>query len=55
MPDGQNNAGTVAPLTAAEAAESLGVKVYTMASARAAWRRCHTLTFGPGNGIAMSR
>ena len=30
MTDGQNNAGTVAPLTAAEAAESLGVKVYTI-------------------------
>ena len=30
MTDGQNNAGTVAPLTAAEAAELLGVKVYTI-------------------------
>jgi len=30
MTDGQNNAGTVAPLTAAEAAELLGVKIYTI-------------------------
>lgn len=30
MTDGQNNAGTIAPLTAAEAAESLKVKVYTI-------------------------
>jgi Ca-activated chloride channel family protein len=30
MTDGQNNSGTVAPMTAAEAAELLGVKVYTI-------------------------
>ncbi|HZL42491.1 MAG TPA: VWA domain-containing protein [Verrucomicrobiae bacterium] len=30
MTDGQNNAGKVAPLTAAEAARALGVKVYTI-------------------------
>lgn len=30
LTDGQNNAGKVAPLTAAEAARSLGVKVYTI-------------------------
>ena len=30
MTDGQNNAGKVAPLTAAEAAQTLGVKVYTI-------------------------
>lgn len=30
MTDGQNNAGQIAPLTAAEAAQSLGVKVYTI-------------------------
>lgn len=30
MTDGQNNAGKVAPLTAAEAAQALGVKVYTI-------------------------
>lgn len=30
MTDGQNNSGTVNPLTAAEAAELLGVKVYTI-------------------------
>lgn len=30
MTDGQNNAGKVSPLTAAEAAESLAVKVYTI-------------------------
>jgi Ca-activated chloride channel family protein len=30
MTDGQNNAGKVAPLTAAEAAHALGVKVYTI-------------------------
>jgi Ca-activated chloride channel family protein len=30
MTDGQNNAGKVPPLTAAEAAQSLGVKVYTI-------------------------
>ena len=30
MTDGQNNAGKIQPLTAAEAAESLGVKVYTI-------------------------
>ncbi|HEV2391855.1 MAG TPA: VWA domain-containing protein [Verrucomicrobiae bacterium] len=30
MTDGQNNAGKIAPLTAAEAAEALGVKVYTI-------------------------
>lgn len=30
MTDGQNNSGTIAPLIAAEAAKSLGVKVYTI-------------------------
>jgi Ca-activated chloride channel family protein len=30
MTDGRNNAGKVAPLTAAEAAQALGVKVYTI-------------------------
>ena len=30
MTDGQNNAGKVAPLTVAEAAQKLGVKVYTI-------------------------
>jgi Ca-activated chloride channel homolog len=30
MTDGQNNAGTILPLTAADAAKSLGVKVYTI-------------------------
>jgi Ca-activated chloride channel family protein len=30
MTDGQNNAGKVPPLTAAEAAQALGVKVYTI-------------------------
>lgn len=30
MTDGVNNAGTVSPLTAAEAAQALGVKVYTI-------------------------
>jgi Ca-activated chloride channel family protein len=30
MTDGQNNAGQVAPLTAAEVAQALGVKVYTI-------------------------
>jgi Ca-activated chloride channel family protein len=30
MTDGQNNAGKIAPLAAAEAAEALGVKVYTI-------------------------
>lgn len=30
MTDGQNNAGSIPPLTAAEAAASLGVKVYTI-------------------------
>jgi Ca-activated chloride channel family protein len=30
MTDGQNNAGKVAPLTAAEAARALGIKVYTI-------------------------
>ena len=30
MTDGQNNAGKVAPLTAAEAAQALDVKVYTI-------------------------
>jgi Ca-activated chloride channel family protein len=30
MTDGENNAGTVPPLTAAEAAQALGVKVYTI-------------------------
>jgi Ca-activated chloride channel family protein len=30
MTDGQNNAGKIAPLTAAEAAKTLGVKVYTI-------------------------
>lgn len=30
MTDGQNNAGDVQPLTAAEAAEALGIKVYTI-------------------------
>ncbi len=30
MTDGQNNAGKIAPLTAAEAAQTLGIKVYTI-------------------------
>ena len=30
MTDGQNNAGKIAPLTAAEAAQTLGVKIYTI-------------------------
>jgi Ca-activated chloride channel homolog len=30
MTDGQNNAGKIPPLTAAEAAEALGVKIYTI-------------------------
>lgn len=30
LTDGRNNAGTVAPLTAAEAARALGIKVYTI-------------------------
>lgn len=30
MTDGQNNAGTISPLTAADAAQALGVKVYTV-------------------------
>ncbi len=30
MTDGQNNAGSIAPLTAAEAGQALGVKVYTI-------------------------
>src|SRR5262249_21802281 len=30
MTDGQNNSGKLAPLTVAEAAKSLGVKVYTI-------------------------
>ncbi len=30
MTDGQNNSGKVPPLTAAEAAEALGIKVYTI-------------------------
>jgi Ca-activated chloride channel family protein len=30
MTDGQNNAGKIAPLTAAEAAQALGIKVYTI-------------------------
>ena len=44
MTDGQNNAGKVPPLTAAEAAETLKVKVYTIASAPAAWPRFRTST-----------
>lgn len=34
MTDGQNNSGKVAPLTAAEAAQALGVKVYTIGVGR---------------------
>ena len=34
MTDGVNNAGKIAPLTAAEAAQSLGVKVYTIGVGR---------------------
>jgi Ca-activated chloride channel homolog len=34
MTDGQSNAGKVAPLTAAEAAQTLGVKVYTIGVGR---------------------
>jgi Ca-activated chloride channel family protein len=30
MTDGENNSGKIAPLTAAEAAQALGVKVYTI-------------------------
>jgi Ca-activated chloride channel family protein len=34
MTDGQNNAGKVAPLTVAEAAQALGIKVYTIGVGR---------------------
>ena len=34
MTDGQNNSGKIAPLTAAEAAQALGVKVYTIGVGR---------------------
>ena len=34
MTDGQNNSGAVAPLTAAEAAQALGIKVYTVGIGR---------------------
>ena len=34
MTDGQNNAGKVSPLTAAEAAQALNVKVYTIGVGR---------------------
>lgn len=34
MTDGQNNAGSIQPLTAAEAAEAIGVKVYTIGVGR---------------------
>src|SRR5207244_9627669 len=34
MTDGQNNAGKIQPLTAAEAAQTLGVKVYTIGVGR---------------------
>jgi len=34
MTDGQNNSGKIAPLTAAEAAKALGVKVYTIGVGR---------------------
>jgi Ca-activated chloride channel family protein len=30
MTDGQNNSGQIPPLTAAEAAEAMGVKIYTI-------------------------
>ena len=30
MTDGQNNSGNIDPLTAAQAAQALGVKVYTI-------------------------
>ncbi len=32
MTDGENNSGKIDPLTAAEAAQALGVKVYTIGS-----------------------
>jgi Ca-activated chloride channel family protein len=37
MTDGQNNAGKVPPLTAAEVAEKLGVKVYTIGVGTRGW------------------
>jgi len=39
MTDGQNNAGKVPPLTAAEAAEKLGVKVYAIGVGTRGWAR----------------
>ena len=41
MTDGENNSGKVPPLTAAEAAQALGVKVYTIGVGLRAARRAH--------------
>ena len=47
MTDGQNNAGKVPPLTAAEAAQTLGIKVYTIGvGTRGSARVPYTDAFG---------
>lgn len=46
MTDGQNNAGKIAPLTAAEAARALGVKVYTIGVGRQGVAPMPVMMFG---------
>ena len=47
MTDGQNNAGKIPPLTAAEAAEALGVRIYTVGvGTRGVARVPYTNVFG---------
>jgi Ca-activated chloride channel family protein len=47
MTDGQNNAGKVPPLTAAEAAQALGVKVYTIGVGTRGTPPCHRWMLWP--------
>lgn len=47
LTDGVNNAGEIDPLTAAEAAGSLGIRVYTIAAARSGMVPLPAPVFGP--------
>ena len=54
MTDGQNNAGKIAPLTAAEAAQALGVKVYTIGVGTRGMAPCPRRSIGrPKSAIRM--
>ena len=50
MTDGQNNAGKVPPLTAAEAAQALGIKVYTIGVGTRVSPACASGQYDPFSG-----